>query len=389
MYSRSFKVFIFLLLFSLIVCQVFPQANEDPFSLMNARISALGGYHAAYSEDYTAIFTNPAGIKYVPFEWLVAEMAIGLKGPVFDIATAIINVANTGADPLTDPGLNAMLHNLNTGITIVGPISFAMLIDGFSVGIFSWTEIEFKTIVMDIGRFYRQNLVVTGGYTFRIPLPPEAGTLDIGAQLKVLGRGTVEGISTRLAFLSSLYFDPSAFIMADPLTMSLGGGLDAGIMYNIADILTVGIVGRDVFSATYQMIFPSMMDMLSNFTFTNQMGYVPADLSAGIKVTPPLGIIGRVISKLDIYIDYQDILGFATHPATDKHWFLHLSAGMEVSLLEILHLRAGFAEGLFAGGFGLDLTILKMNVSMFGTEESLCPSLNPQYNVMIDFAFDY
>jgi hypothetical protein len=367
---------------------LFSQGVEDPFLMLNSRLAALGGYHTAFTEDYMTLFTNPAGTRSVPFDFLASEISIRLKGPIFDITNAMVRISG-GADPLNDPALNAMLTNLNTGLNLTGPVSLAFVSNGLGLGLFNWDEIELRTLGMNISTLYRDNLVLAGGYSFRLPLPPDAGNLDMGFQLKGLARGTASGTHLLLSFLADLFANPQSFILNDPFMLSLGGGLDAGIMYSVGGVFTIGVTGRDLFSATYQMKYPSLNGFFAGTAPVTGMGLVPTDLSAGIKVTPPLGIIGRVINKIDIYLDYLDILDFVTHPSTSRNWLLHLDSGMEISLLEILHLRAGFGQGLFSGGLGLDLTFLKLSAAMYGTEESRFPSLNPVYNVLVSFEFDY
>jgi hypothetical protein len=90
---------------------------------------------------------------------------------------------------------------------------------------------------------------------------------------------------------------------------------------------------------------------------------------------------------LKFFVDYSDILDFLTHPDTSRNPFLHIGAGAELTLLEILALRGGFYDGYFSAGFGLDLTFVRIDLSLFGRELSAEPGMRPVYNVMLGVLF--
>jgi hypothetical protein len=88
-------------------------------------------------------------------------------------------------------------------------------------------------------------------------------------------------------------------------------------------------------------------------------------------------------------LDYDDIFDFLLHPNSSRHPILHIGAGIEVELLEILSIRMGMYEGLFTAGVGLDLKIFTLNAAMFGTELSSEPGMRPVYNILIGLEFRY
>jgi hypothetical protein len=55
--------------------------------------------------------------------------------------------------------------------------------------------------------------------------------------------------------------------------------------------------------------------------------------------------------------------------------------------MEILDVRLGFSQGLFAAGLGIDLYYFDMNLAMFGTERSTEPGMAPVYNLQLGFEF--
>jgi hypothetical protein len=62
---------------------------------------------------------------------------------------------------------------------------------------------------------------------------------------------------------------------------------------------------------------------------------------------------------------------------------------VEVVMLQILALRAGFNEGYFSAGLGLNLTFFSLNLTMFGSELSTEPGLRPVYNLLLGLEFRY
>jgi hypothetical protein len=94
-------------------------------------------------------------------------------------------------------------------------------------------------------------------------------------------------------------------------------------------------------------------------------------------------------SRIDLYLDYRDILDFWVYPQLATNPVLHVSAGTELHMLEILSLRAGLYEGLMAAGLGVDLNFAKLNMAMYGSENSIEPGLQPVYNVILGLEFRY
>jgi hypothetical protein len=55
----------------------------------------------------------------------------------------------------------------------------------------------------------------------------------------------------------------------------------------------------------------------------------------------------------------------------------------------VLFRSAGFNEGYFSAGLGLDLTIFRLSLTMFGSELSTEPGLRPVYNLILGLEFRY
>jgi len=380
----------YLILCVFIFCSFFLYSQTTPIiesslEFSNPRASALGGYHAALTDDIMTIFNNPAGFSDMEAELLISQLTIGLTGPIFDITGGIIGLSENPSDLLADPealaGLVALISGIYAGIDVVGPLAFAYAGNGISFGLFNWLDSEINSYNgININVNLRENLLFTGGYSFRIPIG--ISNLDIGLQLKAFFRGNMHIYSTILEMLSIF-----STIGDQNFVLSVGGGIDLGLQYSIGKVFSVGVVARDLYTPTMRNKYAKFNDFIMALEPTQENGLIPLDLSGGIRFAPSLGILDRFISNFKILLDYNDILDFIVDPANSKHWLLHLSLGMEFNLLEKLALRGGFSQGLFCAGLGLDLSIFSINASMFGSELSAFPGVRPAYNFVLGLEF--
>jgi len=118
-------------------------------------------------------------------------------------------------------------------------------------------------------------------------------------------------------------------------------------------------------------------------------GIVPLDVALGLLYTPRLGFLDAYMSNLKLMLDYRDIFDFWTHPATASNPLLHFGLGAEVTLLDVLAVRAGFGGGYFSAGLGMNLTAFHLDLTMFGRELSSEPGLRPQFNLIVSTLFRY
>lgn len=79
---------------------------------------------------------------------MVAQFTLGLTGPVFTITDAIIS--GGGGDFLADPAFLDLLETLYAATELTGPLSFAYVGNGLGLGIFSWTDVLFKNMGINL-----------------------------------------------------------------------------------------------------------------------------------------------------------------------------------------------------------------------------------------------
>lgn len=352
----------------------------------SASISAIGGAHAAQADGLSVLFTNPAGFQSVDSLFSISELTIGLHGPVFDIANMVVALLK-GGDLNTIISQNSdLISSLNAGLDITGPLYFGYVGDGLGFGIFNTTEVYFRSTGVAIEAAAAEQIYLVGGYAFRIPFSEaKASYFDIGIMLKASVRGEVVMSKTVFELLNFASLDLD--LLSQPFVFSAGIGVDVGLRYSLGDYFAVGLVAEDAFTAVFDRTYSSLTSFLAVGTPVNGNRIIPFKLNGGFMFSPPLGLLGRVISDIDIYIDYNDILDFLVSPETSRNPLLNISIGLDILLLDILSVRLGFYEGLFSAGLGLDLTIFDFNASMYGSEKGVEPGQSPIYNVVLGFEF--
>jgi hypothetical protein len=178
-------------------------------------------------------------------------------------------------------------------------------------------------------------------------------------------------------------------ILGDPFDFTSFIGTDVGLRYSYKDTFSAGLVARDAFTPTHTTTYANVNDFLAGATpsSANQLDLVPFTLDIGLRYRFDFTDRNLVISTLDTYLDYMDILDFWLHPQLAVNPVLHVQIGAEATILEILDVRMGLREGLPAAGIGLDLYHFTLNAAMFGTERSSEPGISPVYNLQIGLEF--
>jgi hypothetical protein len=366
----------------------------EPLQYPSARMDALGGYHVALADDVTTLLANPAGFQAAGPQFTFTELTANLTGPIFSIADLVIRIVG-GANPLTllvDSKVQSLLTSLHTSLTLNGPLAFGYVGNGLGFGFFNSSGVTFSTVgtVPTITAQVGEDLQFVGGYAFRIPLPAVMNsTLDIGLSVRAFARGSVELSESIVSFLSLLSAPITSFLMSQPFNLDVGFGVDTGIRYSWNDVISVGIVSRNLYAPVMRNGYATVTSFLSSGTPTMSYGTLPIDLSAGLLYSPRLGFLEDYMTGLKFMLDYRDILDFLTHPATSSNPVLHLGLGMEAVLLQILSLRGGFGQGYFSAGLGIDLAAFTFNVTMYGSELSTEPGLRPAYNLLASIEFRY
>lgn len=352
-----------------------------PFTISSARANAIGGVHAALADDFSALFSNPAGFVSAKNELSVAELTLEAYGPLFDLVDSVSTYLKDGQLDLS--GLVGS-RGLTTGLDIVGPLSFGWVGRGLGFGVFNRSNLSAAAQGMDISAIASEDLLLVGGYAFRFS-PGGGHDIDLGFLAKGFLRGSFE-LESSILTVTDLF---SGDIMATrPFTSTAGVGLDVGLRYGFANTIAAAVVCRDAYSPALVTSYSSINSFLSSGgTPTADYGTIAPRLDFGIVYTPRFPFLERFLSGFVVAVDYRDILDlFALIP---RNPILNVAVGMEVVLLDVLSLRAGISEALPSAGFGLDMKFMRLDFAMRGIEYGLDPGFNPVFAMDLGLLFRY
>ncbi len=366
-------------------------SGQVTIGVPSARTHALGGAHAAYTHDLSSLFNNPAGFYSAESQLSIAEITVGASGPIFDISTIVIQAVG-GTDLTSLLGTTQaqnLLRNIYARTVAAGPVYFGYIGKGIGFGFFNTTDVTFSNSrALTLQAVVAEQVMLSGGYGLHLPFNIEPHSIDLGLLLNGVLRGEVTLEETFIelpALFSNVSLDT---LTGQPFDFIVAIGMDAGIRFSIGDVFALGIVGKNLFTPTMTRSFDTLQGFIDNTeTAVETNGRLPIVLSAGIYFSPNLGRLERFITDLTILLDYEDILDFVVTPATARHPVLHVGLGTEITILEILSLRGGFKDGLFAAGLGIDLSIFRLHLAMFGSELSTEPGRRPVYNATLGMEF--
>lgn len=373
----SKKVFLYVTLM-LVLGSFSLSALEPSVELLSPRDAALGGRHAALSDSFSSLMNNPAGYYTAPEELSITELTLAAKGPVFSMADIILS------GELSD--LSDMINGIYAGFDLLGPLSFGYIGKGLGFGIYNQTNLRLwsnNSLTANVKVW--DDIVLTGGYAYRMPFSGDIHALDAGVLLKGGFRGTVDG---SISVVDIFNLDPATLI-DQPFTFTSFIGLDLGLRYSIKENWVFGLVGRNVYTPTLSNEYGNVTEFIDGATPTASNVYdkMPFQLDFGMMYRPGADLSRYAISDLKILLDYADIFDFWLYPENAVNPVLHVGLGSEITVMEVLDVRIGFHQGLFAAGMGLDLKYFQMNFAMFGTERSTEPGLAPVYNLQLGFEF--
>ena len=353
-------------------------AVEPSVELISPRDAALGGRHAALTDTFSSLVNNPAGFYTAPEQVSIAELTLGLKGPIFSVSDAII-----GGD-LSD--LSDLINGIYAGLDLLGPLSFGYIGEGLGFGIYNQANLRLwsnNSLTANVKSW--DDIVLTGGYAYRLPFSGDIHALDMGMLLKGGFRGTING-SVSVLDVMDLNVDT---LFDEPFDFTSFIGFDLGLRYSINETVVFGLVGKDIYTPTMTSEYANADDFINGVAPIEEDIYdlMKFELDFGMMYSLQADLSRYAISDIKVLLDYTDILDFWVYPELSTNPVLHVGFGTEITLMEILDLRVGLAQGLFAGGIGLDLHYFILNAAMFGTERSTEPGLSPVYNLQLGFEF--
>lgn len=352
-----------------------------PFVIPSARLNGMGGRHAALADDFSSLFSNPAGFVGVREELSVAELTVSAYGPIFDIVDASQDFlggdGTLDLSPIVGPG------GFAAGVDAAGPLSFGWVGRSLGFGFFNRTRVDSSAKGLTLSATASEEFLVTGGYAFRF-LNRDGHVMDAG----FLGKGFIRG---SLALQSSILTVTDLFdgnpLETQPFNTVAGVGADLGILYRFAQTYSAGLVFRDAYSPALKTVYGSASDFFNGAEGDGSYVTVRPSLDVGFAYQPRIPVLDRYLSRFSLLLDYKDVLGFMD--LIPRNPILNLGIGAEVVVLDALSLRAGIADAAPSLGFGIDFSFMQLDFAMRGVELGLDPGAQTTYAIDLGLLFRY
>jgi hypothetical protein len=320
--------------------------------------------NATSSEDLAAIIQD-AGYTEADI------LAAGGPEPFFDGLTQeeIVQVIGLVLEQEDFP-VKPQDLGLPSGAARVGMASgLALTRSGLGLGIFGILEAELSgQNILAAEGVVKGQITAHAGYAYTFDL--ELLQLHVGAQIRpTFYLQAPVGVT----FISDLMSSVDVFSVISNIQaiQGYGLGIDAGIILDIWGF-SFGLSAFDLFGTKLRAGSVNLGDYLMNPLMKVENGLeenVPMSMNFGVAFRPQLGSLKYMLDPT-LYVDFQDINGIVSAvSAGDKYALLDLiNVGADVTLFRTLKARAGYTQGYFTVGAGLDLLFLEANVAAtFGT----------------------
>lgn len=342
----------------------------------SAREDQLGDAHPVVADDFSTIFSNPAGIATIEPVHRFGTLDIRLSGTFWDIFNAF-----EGDDPAK---LFPLETGTYTGLGILGPVDvgFAGNHSAYRLNTYATTDLLYPNLAVQSDFSFAVGAQFTGGWGKRFPLSGNT-TLDFGFTAKGFYEQRYFGEADVVQFFG-LMENPENFLNY-PYEVVPGIGLDSSILFRFGPQWAVGFTANDLLTVEFLNhydTFQSSIDGNSPDTFSTQIR-LPM-LSIGGGWFPAFTDNVKWFNFDGIYLSWRNLLG----GLEGYNYLLGLTAGIEISFWDFLSLRGGFAEGIFGGGLGLDFGLFSMDIGIGGSELSNQPGVFSVVDLRIAFIFE-
>ncbi|MBB6480634.1 hypothetical protein [Spirochaeta isovalerica] len=370
------------LIFFLIYTNLIGESTS--FTSLSPRSEALGGPHAALTDDFSTLFNNPAGFREVKGDLTVANLNILLRGPLSSILLGI--ESGQYQDMLAELG------NSRIALALTGPIAVGSIRNNFAWGVFNniSTDLYVPSLTQNATITATADLGGVFGYSWGVEFPNTGNKFNYGFLTKLFFRSEVSAAKSFTDIMGA-FDDLSSLISLDslPLDMGFGVGIDVGMKYIWRDTLHFALAFRDIYTPLFMFRYGSITSLTEGESPEFVYSAVNADYSFGFMYTPHVSLFRGLIGNMKLLFDYNDIFDFLVDGDQARHILLHFGLGFEFTIFDILSLRLGVYEGLPSVGAGLDLHIFKINLAVYGREMGTQPGIMPVYNMMLGIDFSY
>jgi hypothetical protein len=372
------KFFFYLMLVTVSTAAVHGQNLPDsvrPADYPFARHNAIGGAHTGIDGDLSSIFVNPAALATAKPKKTFAKLSVDIDniGLIYNLFVA---------ETLPDPA-SIFSNRFHTGMNIGGPIGLGVVNKNYGLGLFNITRVSVDWTRDDyafISPILTEEIILAGGYGLRLYDGPRA-RFDLGLTGKIFARMgynsppvSLMGIKYILQNLAEQTFEAQ-----------IGGGIDAGFRWTLANSLSFAAVIYDPYSPVWVTRYSRAEKVKDNeITASGVIPVIPR-VSFGVSWSVNPEYLNHIFSGITLSCDYADLWDYLFETSRDP--LLNIGAGIEITMHEVFSIRGGWREMQPAFGIGVDFTYMNIDISFYGRELGDKPNQYSTWAGAIDISF--
>jgi hypothetical protein len=353
-------------------------SHIQAFDMPSVRAAALGGFHAALTDDFSMAFNNPAGFAAIRDTHSISEFTTEVS-----TVKTLYQIYNN--DITGDDLLKLASTRVDASFNLGGPFSIGKISNGVGWRFYNVTRFNFFWDRKDVFRLnptLGEEFALSGGYGFRL-FEGDGRTLDAGVSMKAFYRLIYE---PRGVFIQEI-----KHILAEmdekPYEAQWGGGIDLGLRWSWQDWFSAALVYKDIFSPAYVTNYRNFSRYVQQEMYDSQIMTVRPRISAGVTARLESPIMHHWDTDIVISLDYSGLYELFTRDPRSR--LLYINAGFELRFLEVVSVRAGWSDWSFCGGFGFNFSVFKFDFSLGSKELGSYPGERKTLVAGIGFLFQY
>ncbi|HHU88849.1 MAG TPA: hypothetical protein GXZ38_05800 [Spirochaetales bacterium] len=375
----------------------YPNTTYKPIS---ARVEAMGGAGLATASGGDALFINPANLSSKKFSLNLPSVTVTLFNPFKILESDLIEDLQDMEDfDMEDPAEMLAFANkvsnifgFDKGEVLTTDLAVSFTAGGFGLGINVQEQLHTSNNVGDalsLKLIAEVNAALTLGYGYRFNIVPKVFSIDAGVSVRFAYKAYTNRVGISDAIGLFMNDDEDADILGSLMSgVQLAAGwalpIDVGVNFNLPVGFRVSAVARDINGKYTMQNYPEMgmwvndlyefIGLEPEYVATTSdesvelIHEVPWKLDLGVAWAPSFGKVDKFV-KPTIAVDLVDTITMFEKVGDNPDAFWnYFRAGAEVRLLSVLDVRAGFNQGYFSVGVGLDLFAIKLDASYYWRE---------------------